>query len=702
MGAESDYASFRIAIVPLLHLAMPLFPSRDAFHCRLCWRITMSVFVLILVIESILLIPSAQRFESVEIAREAERIRLTLEPALMLSAGLNGEGPLARDLATLLAQNRLEALAVYAADGRTLASVGPRAAMLATFPSAPALVVGSMPHARVQADERLHTQWRSGSAGEPTVSALSNISHIRGDLYAYLLRVAGLIFLIVLVVTVGTMWVLYGQLLRPFLAIRGSAEAAGAAPRVAEKFRLSHQREDELGDLITAHNALLSQVSTSMARESSLALEREHFVSRHDALTGLPNRVALLEYLARTEESAYRGGQIGLFLMQFQDDSLAEHTLPTRIRDALVQIAGPRDFVAQLGPLMFALIKNRGRYDSARVAESILHWAPSTQGKGVAEPFDVRIGIVESPIEILDGHVFLSHAEFALRRALTNSVGGYQFFDASAASDAHARQALTRELARALAEDELTVWYQPKIGLQQGDGLAGAEALVRWAHPTRGMVSPGEFIPLAEASGQIEAVDRWVLRAVCSQIALWRSQYGTSPKIAVNLSASHFASPTLCEELRAMVAAAKIFPTDLEIEITETAAMVNSDATIETLKQLRQAGFQTAIDDFGTGYSSLAYLQRFAVDTLKIDRSFVEAIGANTQGETICSAVLKLGHALGTRVVAEGIETAAQGTFLRDLGCDEAQGYWFGKPIPAADFSAKWLAKNKIEAPNPP
>lgn len=651
----------------------------------------MSVFALILAIESVLLIPSAQRFEEVEIEREMNRIHLTIEPALMLGPGLAGEGPLARDLATLLAQNNLQGLVVHAPNGQLLAGVGPAAAMLTTRPTLAHEAEPGKSRAEISGRDQLLTQWRSGGAGTPTVTALSDIKHVRQELYAYLLRIGGLILLIVLVVTVGTMLVLYRQFLRPLLQLRTSAVAAGATPSAASQHRVVHQRRDELGDLIDAHNAMLAHVSESMAREATAAREREHFVSRHDAITGLPNRVALMDYLEQVEQSADRGGQIGFFLIQFHDAALSNRELPQRARDLLLNKAAARDFIAQLGPLHFAVVKNRGRYDSAQFAESIVHADQDSRAAGAEAEFDVHIGIVEAPIASLARDLLLHQAEFALEGARAGNTLRYHFFDVTAAAQAQARHTLTRDLKRALAEGELTVWYQPKVNLGGGDALSGAEALVRWNHPVRGMVSPAEFIPIAEANGLIQDIDRTVLRAVCRQISRWRIDTGRSPRIAVNLSASHFASPTLADELQEMVFAANIFATDIEIEITETAAMQSSDATAATLKQLRALGFQTAIDDFGTGYSSLSYLQRFAVDTLKIDRSFVETIGQAEQGGAICSAVLKLGHALGSRVVAEGIETEGQATFLRELGCDYAQGYWFGKPLPADAFTEKWL-----------
>jgi EAL domain-containing protein (putative c-di-GMP-specific phosphodiesterase class I) len=206
-------------------------------------------------------------------------------------------------------------------------------------------------------------------------------------------------------------------------------------------------------------------------------------------------------------------------------------------------------------------------------------------------------------------------------------------------------------------------------------------------------VSPARFIPLAEATGLIVPIGDFVLRAACAQMRAWLDRHGWSPRLAVNLSAQQFSLPDLRRRLEGALAEQRLAPSMLEVEITETAAMRDVACTADTLAGLRSLGVHVSIDDFGSGYSSLIYLHRFAVDAIKIDRSFVESIGVDRHGEAICDAVLRLGQALGTRVVAEGVETEGQLEFLRRRRCDEAQGYLIGKPVPAKEFERAWIGE---------
>jgi EAL domain-containing protein (putative c-di-GMP-specific phosphodiesterase class I) len=682
------------------------------FECRLCVTITMGVFALILVIESVLLVPSSIRFQQVEQERYAERIHLMVEPALMLGAGLSGDGPLARDVATLVAQQDLKAMAVYSTDGRELARVG-------TLPT----TIHVSNHVARTANAKLYTekisstlmltQWRSDARGTPTIAVISDISKIRTDLFAYLLRIGGLILLIVMVVTLGTMLLLYQLLLRPILRLRSSALSAGDSPRHAATFRLQHQRRDELGDLIDAFNAMLTHVSDSIERDAEQALVRERHALRHDLRTGLPNRLALLERLQQHDVNSVgthiSSTHLALLLIRYHDASLARANAPMLAQGGLQSVATEGDFIAQLDPLLFAVVRFKPKHgkqiagNSASLAQAIIQLEKIKANLMNSHALvDVRVGIVESFVGAMDGETLLNQAEFALNRAIADPNMHYQFFDPDEADAAWQRQRLMQDLVYGLKHNELEVWYQPKVALQDGDQLAGAEALVRWKHPRLGLLSPAIFIPLAESTGQIEALDWFVLRTVANQIAGWHQRFGQAPRVAVNLAALHFASAQLVDELEALIAEVGIDKKYLEIEITETSAMNNSAAATRTLNQLRKSGIHTAIDDFGTGYSSLAYLHQFAVDTLKIDRSFVNAIGRHsqneTQSETICVTILHLGHAMGKDIVAEGVETAAQAEFLRSRGCEYAQGFLYGPAVNASLFAATWLQPEQTVA----
>jgi EAL domain-containing protein (putative c-di-GMP-specific phosphodiesterase class I) len=313
---------------------------------------------------------------------------------------------------------------------------------------------------------------------------------------------------------------------------------------------------------------------------------------------------------------------------------------------------------------------------------------------GVSVSPDVRVGIAQTSVDARDGQTLLAQADLALARAYGSEEAKYQFFSAALAAETRTRQTLSRDLERALQKGEFTVALQPKFRLARSGPLTldGAELLLRWKHPERGAVSPAEFIPLAEASGLIVPIGEFVLGSACRLAAGWRARFGRTPRLAVNLSARQFAEPNLLERSGEIIAQAGVPTEAIEFEVTESAAMRDVTRTAHTLAALRELGVHISIDDFGTGYSSLNYLRRFAVDAIKIDKSFVDDIGADRNAEAICDAVLRLGQSLGTHVIAEGVENTVQQEFLLHRRCDLVQGYLYGRPVPAAEFEKLHLA----------
>jgi EAL domain-containing protein (putative c-di-GMP-specific phosphodiesterase class I) len=269
-------------------------------------------------------------------------------------------------------------------------------------------------------------------------------------------------------------------------------------------------------------------------------------------------------------------------------------------------------------------------------------------------------------------------ADIAMYRAKNAGRSRVEVYEASMGSQAPEYLRLEADLRRALEREELRLFYQPQLDLRTGQ-VVGLEALLRWEHPERGLVSPAQFIPVAEDTGLIVPIGRWVLETACREAKRWQE---IAPlRIAVNLSMRQFRHPKLVEEVAEVLAQTGLEPGLLELEITESVVMEDAAATVETLGRLKALGVALAVDDFGTGYSSLGYLKRFPVGALKIDRSFVRDL-VQTQGEAIVGAVMGLARALGLKVVAEGVETSAQLERLRTLGCDFAQGYYFAKPMP--------------------
>jgi diguanylate cyclase (GGDEF)-like protein len=293
----------------------------------------------------------------------------------------------------------------------------------------------------------------------------------------------------------------------------------------------------------------------------------------------------------------------------------------------------------------------------------------------------VSIGIAfsddaETPFDLI------RHADIAMYFAKSRGRARYEIFEPSMDLAARERLQLELDLRRALAQGELRVYYQPEVEIESGR-LVGMEALVRWEHPERGLIAPDQFIDVAEETGLIVPIGRWVLREACRQSREWQTKYrpDLALMVSVNLSGKHLQQGSLIDEVRDVLATTGIDPGNLIIEITETVAMAGAETTIEILTRLKSLGVLLAIDDFGTGFSSLSYLKRFPVDLLKIDKSFVDGVALRGADTRIVEAIIALGHALGLRVIAEGVETPAQLLELRALGSELGQGFYFGGPM---------------------
>lgn len=653
---------------------------KPLLRCRLCRRIALAVFGLIFAIESVLLVPSAQRFLQTERQRLADQAQILIAP-LLARAAAEGTMP---DLASLVGHYGLQAVGVYGREGMRLFHTGEVPGRFAPA----ALSAMAMPLDFPAADIALFAGWRAEQWDGAAVLASLDASALRGELVAHLLRIGGLVAIIVLFVTAGTMLVLDAWVLRPLRRLRESSLAAASDPSTASSLASQASGHGELGELIAAHRAMLERLADGRRRDREMAEERARFLTHHDSGTGLPNARALEQFLDRAgaatlliaRASRLRGADAS-------EGSAAADRAMADLASRVRAIAAPGDFVARLGDERLALARGMRLTpaDAAALAERLLRISPA-----------VRVGIAKGG---MGARELLHQAELALERTREGS-DRYEFFSPQLAAQARERHGLAADLEGAMERGELFLAIQPKVTLAQPGAypLAGAEALLRWNHPERGAVSPGTFVPLAEATGLILPIGEHVLRTACACMREWRERYGTSPRLAVNLSAQQFAQADLCERLEQALFEFGIPRRLLEVEITETSAMADVERTARVLERLRRLGVRVSIDDFGTGYSSLAYLRRFAVDAIKIDKSFVDDIGVDAHGEAICDAVLRLAQSLDIKVIAEGVEREEQAAFLRRRRCDEAQGYLFGKPMPAAEFEARWLRSALVAA----
>jgi diguanylate cyclase (GGDEF)-like protein/PAS domain S-box-containing protein len=425
----------------------------------------------------------------------------------------------------------------------------------------------------------------------------------------------------------------------------------------------------------------------------------------HDALTGLPNRslfINRLEHsLARSSRSQKQFAVLFIDLDRFKmvNDSLGHESGDALLKDVAARLKNSlrlEDTVARLGGDEFTiLLEDLGHESEAvRLAERIIQtlekpFTISGQDVYISASIGIRFGGAGfSETKETSSLELLRDADTAMYKAKKQGKAQVAVFDEDVASEAAAQLRLETDLRRALEQcdsdaNEFCVYYQPLVDLQSGE-VVRLEALVRWEHPRLGFLPPAKFIPLAEDTGLILPLGRWVLKTACQQAAAWHttSTTETAPGLAVNLSPRQFLQPHLVEEVRTILAETGLEPRHLELEITERIIMEHGETTTDTLAQLKALGVQLAIDDFGSGYSSLDYLKRFPVDTLKIDRAFIHDLANNEVDVAIVGAVTTMAQALGSQVVAEGLETATQVSRVRALGCDTGQGYFFAKPMP--------------------
>jgi len=466
----------------------------------------------------------------------------------------------------------------------------------------------------------------------------------------------------------------------------------------------AYRNHDEDRQLIERSLELLSnelveqnvQLKSELA-ERRKAEQRSEYLAHHDHLTGLPNRFMLRDRLqvalaqAKRKQSHVAVLFIDLDRFKNINDSLGHQAgdiLLQQVAERLKQCIRPVDTVCRLGGDEFIIILSDIPVldDAAKTAVKV--------AEIVARPYCINgaefhitpsTGISIYPNDGYHIDALIKNADSAMYFAKDCGRNNFQFFTTDLNSRALHCLSMETSLRRALEREELILHYQPQIDLDTGQ-VTCMEALVRWQHPELGLVFPSDFIPLAEESGLILPLGKWVLSTACSQVKKWQ-KCGLGPiRIAVNLSARQFRQQNLTRQVAAVLKEVDLEPRFLELELTESLMMHSPEEVIRTLKQLRSLGVRVSIDDFGTGYSSLSYLKRFPIDSLKIDRSFIHGVAENHGDEAIIMAIVTLAHSLDLQVVAEGVETEQQLEFLRNQLCDGLQGHLFSHPLPEAQI----------------
>jgi len=431
--------------------------------------------------------------------------------------------------------------------------------------------------------------------------------------------------------------------------------------------------------------------------EKKQAEETIRYHEYYDSLTDLPNRKLFHEYLNNALESADRNScKLAVLIIDLDYFKNINDALGHNIGDKLLQEASRRlvkmlddnEVLARMGGDEFTILMPQ--VNGLEEACALAHKA--TEVLGCSYMIDnhelyitASVGIAVYPDDGSEASIIMKHADTALYNAKENGRNTYRSYEMLDDEKLANRFALTKDLRSAIERNEMLLYYQPKIDGNTGT-IAGMEALIRWNHPDKGLISPGVFIPLAEETGLISRLDTWVLKTACMQFNSLKAIYNKSLRLSVNLSAYQFRNHSLVETVAQILEETGFNPAELELEITETTAMENIDFTIKTLRRLNEMGVNISMDDFGTGYSSLSYLRHFPIHILKIDRSFISDMENDHNTRTIVKSIIDVAHSLRLKVTAEGVETAEQLSMLKEMNCDEIQGFLISKPLPLMDL----------------
>jgi diguanylate cyclase len=455
------------------------------------------------------------------------------------------------------------------------------------------------------------------------------------------------------------------------------------------------------------HVESLERTITARTERLEAANRQLRHLATHDALTGLPNRILLDDRLEQAIAHAEREQQqFAVLVLDLDRFKLVNDSLGHRAGDALLREVAQRltaavrgiDTVARIGGDEFVLVLNpiAAQTEAEEVGQRVI--------AGLQEPLrlsgiDVRtspsIGIALYPRDATSGEALIARADAAMYCAKQRGRGSLQCFASGMDAATRERVKLESDLHTALALGQFELYYQPKVDTTTGK-VHSAEALIRWRHPQHGLILPDEFIPAAEESGLINSIGEWVLREACRKCKEWQRDGLPLQRVAVNVAAAQFRQGNLLEVIRRALDDAGLEARHLELELTESAVMIDPEESAEILEHLSRMGVLVSVDDFGTGYSSISYLRRFPIDKLKIDRGFVKDLMTRKEDASIVRAIISLAHGLRLKVIAEGVETAEQLQFLQNLGCDQYQGYHFSPPLSALDFAK--LARTWVSA----
>jgi diguanylate cyclase (GGDEF)-like protein len=710
--------------------------GRSVLRSKLGLRLAMTVFLSIAAVEAVILVPSYLNYERDLMDRLAHVGNAAVMASFTIHAHANERdlGVYARIL--ISGSDELTGIALYRDDGTLIVRHGEMPSLL---PQAPP--DSARKRSRIKNGGRMDVAWTAVETGLPfSVVGRLDSTWIGEELTAFVWRILGIVLLLSVVACGATMMIFDKLVLAPVLGLRDRLDDARVNPCAADAIDVDSQRTDELGEVMRAFNDMKRTIATNISdlrrahetisaakgdleervrerthelREANATLrhevaERERIEEQlrhdayHDRVTGLANRTLLLDRvehaiqrMTRDKEKHFSLLVLNLDRFRVVNESLGHHagdTLLLAITTRLNTALRPGDTIARLEADEFAVLVEDTASPNAAIAcaERVfdLFKDPITiDGEEVYCSFSM--GICASTQNHGQGESMMQDAKLALARAKATGSSCYVVFESGMRGGSVGQLRLESDLRRAIeAGDQLRAHYQPIVEAGTGQAV-GFETLLRWQHPDRGLIGPVDFIGLAEDSGLIVPIGRWVLETAARQIKAWRA-LGTNDDrfyVSVNVSTRQLTDGHLVEDVARVLEQSAFPPRCLKLEVTESLLMANPTLAADILGELKALGVGLAIDDFGTGYSSLSYLRRFPFDVLKIDRAFVVDMATGTESREIIRTVVNLAEILNMDVVAEGAETAEQVAMLESLGCHQIQGYYFGKPCPADEAS---------------
>ena len=510
-----------------------------------------------------------------------------------------------------------------------------------------------------------------------------------------------LITLIVLstLVTMVLMVILSRWLLDPILSLRENLERAAEDPENPENYLTSFNSDDEVGVVVRSANQLIYQNAENLKKMKLQAKDTIHQLAYFDTLTGLPNRAQYLQHLEKTiyVNQSRKDKKIAVAVIDLDHFKDINDTKGHHVGDQILSAVGqrlkselPKDtYVSRTGEDEFAILCILDKNDSLQEAVAGLIFSVMKKPfKAIGENFQVKVslGIASFPDDGSEASKLLKSADIALNKAKQEGRDTVRYYSADWDQAVSERFNLLRDMRTAIENKDFQLFYQPQLDLKTGKFIA-AEALIRWFRREEGksertFVSPMDFIPLAEQTGLIIDIGRWVLEEAAEKLTQVQERFDPNFRFAVNISAIQMQDKSLLRDLKRVLEQTEIDPKTLELEVTETVFMDDVNRTISSLNAMKEMGVELAIDDFGTGYSNLSYLRQFPIDRLKIDQSFIRNALENQSDAAIAKTVIRLGQALGLKVIAEGVETSEHVAFLKAQDCDEVQGYFYAKPMP--------------------